>query len=321
MAGTLHSERQKSTKSSVSETQPIDQTDKTHVRSPRAQRWEEQRNEGKKRDGFEDLQGMIRDRCHLINNAKERRDTRKKLWHLARIDTKKFNALIDIGYVDPKRLAKLRARQQAEQAAGEKDEDEDRAYTPPEQGDSSPCLQCSLKGGMPCSAQLKGWERAVRCQRCRRNGEAFCVRQRENLVQPVEEHHRLDLARAARGEEEYLTRRVYCYDKALRKDRPRLCAVTLELLRRFGYLRDTNVCGTLLPVRQFHGGGNDMVLPVWHDNDQPANRRDLEYHPWTHVDYFAKIQAGREKKLKQVAAMVGEKREADETERLRRRET
>ncbi|KAK7726527.1 hypothetical protein SLS53_009510 [Cytospora paraplurivora] len=48
-------------------------------------------------------------------------------------------------------------------------------------GPFPPCLRCAL-AGMHCSATQAGSEDDVRCRRCERNGERFCIRQAERVV-------------------------------------------------------------------------------------------------------------------------------------------
>lgn len=322
MAMTMRAERPNTTKNAHLETEPIDVMEKAQIRSS----YPQCRSKEKKRDKFKALHETIEKRCRGIPNTQERRDIRKKLWHLSRDpDSKGFNTLIDIEYVHPELLAHIKAFQQGK--------DREKKYVPvlPERSNSPPCLQCSLKGnGMSCSVQFKGREKVVKCQRCQRNGEEFCVRQWDDPIHLLEEigddNHdgqELNIDRAEH-DDEYLTRRVYCHDNILQKDKPRLCAVTRALLGR--YQKAEDICGILM-LRTFHhlfssrgsSGKKEIVLPVWHDNDKPTNRRDLEYRPQTHADYFAAVQAQKEERRQQMAAAAAERPEKREAERRERR--
>lgn len=231
-------------------------------------------------DGFTSLRAAIERSCRLASNVQERRKIRRELWNLSRTDEERFKAITGNGPDDA--LGTSEGPQRPKNGA------EVHVYTQP----TPPCLQCSLKDGRICSIQLgNGYERAVRCQRCRLDGETYCIRQHSQLIRPPnapadddDDDDRVDLGRAE-SEQGYLTSRVYSQDNILQRDKPRLRAIALALLRRYAY-RVVARSPTTTPTKT-------MVLPMWHANDHSPNRGDPAYSPRTHGDYFRECRARR----------------------------
>lgn len=304
MAIHLRPENRKSTRNDPA-TDTVHETEKREASSSD----DEPMSEKSKRNEFTLLHDKIEKRCNLVTNGQERREFRKKLWHLFRTDNEAFeNSISDGPSSKGDAVEEPSARHQAKD-----DEIKDclRIRVLPELGDSPPCLQCSLKGGMACSIQRKEFEQAVRCQRCRRNGETYCIRQQNNLIQPGgdatttattadddDDNSSLNTERAER-DAEYLANHVFCYDNILQRDKARLCAVTRDLLGQYCHKDKKEVSSIIkLPTHNaFASSGmitittQDMALPMWHRNDDPANRRDPDFCPRTRAEYLAEVRA------------------------------
>lgn len=252
---------------------------------------EEDEYEGVSR--FTRIRATIERICHVITKPQERRKVRTELWHLARTDKPKFKAVTTTSGNAPDESA----------LKGPEGTTSSNAHPPGQPPPPPPCLQCSLKDGRICSIQLDdGYERAVRCQQCRLDGEPYCLRQHRDHIrgggdsQGKAQVDRWDLGRAAR-EPGYLPSRVYSQDNILQRDKPRLRALALALLRRYAY----RIAATHLPPaparrRLLEGPTGMVVLPMWHANDHPHNRGDPSYTPRTYADYFREVEQVRRPK-------------------------
>lgn len=277
----------------------VDGTDKKQASSSDA----EPKDGDSKRNDFKVLYEGLEKKCNLITNGQERRDFRKKLWHLYRTDNEAFKNNMGTGPTSSSDAVKQpSARQHNPQNEAE---DSLHVRVPSELSGSPPCLPCSLKGREACSIQQAEFVQAVRCQRCRRNGEAYCIRQQKNMVPPGDADYDddgctpLNLERAGH-DEEYLARHVYCHDNILQRDKIRLCAVTRELLAQYCHQEEEKgVCDTsqLPPPHAFRSSGwtvatlQPMALPMWHRNDDPTNRRDPDFCPRTRAAHLAEVRA------------------------------
>ncbi|KAL1862473.1 hypothetical protein Daus18300_008570 [Diaporthe australafricana] len=128
-----------------------------------------------------------------------------------------------------------------------------------------PCLSCSLKK-MPCIVYA-----GMRCQRCERNGEEVCVRQKEDLTKPEEAEKAEESGGDGEGTVTHRTRRagrrapplecmVFSLDPAFQRDKRRLLGIAAEMLAG----PTAYVLGT--PVRLAQT--KNFALPVWHQNDK-----------------------------------------------------
>ncbi|KAG6364554.1 hypothetical protein INS49_006156 [Diaporthe citri] len=171
-----------------------------------------------------------------------------------------------------------------------------RRRRPPISKPPVPCLCCAIKG-MHC-VYYKG---EVRCQRCERNGEEFCIYQRQDLTRPEspmtqeqleqrEEESRsappprhLWLPHRAPPQPEPLQCMVYSLDPELSRDRRRLLGVATQMLQDAE--GSTYVHGTPLGDAQVRG----FALPSWHGNDCDDNKADPEYRVRTHAHFFERL--------------------------------
>lgn len=202
-----------------------------------------------------------------------------------------------------------------------------------------PCLRCAL-AGMPCSAALARRRDEVRCRRCERAGEEFCVRQAEDVtagavsdpawlrgaaaaaaaageVEWGEDRLVVDPFRVGRDGREVWEREclVYCLDPVLGGDRRRLLDLAADMLHHGGakYVHGTEV--SPIHARRF-------ALPMWHENGGPGNKRDPGHAVRMPVDYFKEVKARREEKRVELEMWTRKKKaeqaqEAQEAEKRR----
>lgn len=175
-----------------------------------------------------------------------------------------------------------------------------------------PCLSCSIKG-MCCIVYAD-----VRCQRCERNGEEVCVRQKEDLTKP-EEAEKSD--GGGEGSVTHRTRRggrgapsldcmVYSLDPAFLRDKRRLLGIAADMLDG----TTTYVHGT--PVRLAHT--RNFALPLWHQNDRYENQRDRNYRMSTNGDFLGEF-AVRRAAIAEEIRRLSEKAKLDQERRIEER--
>ncbi|ROV98405.1 hypothetical protein VMCG_07097 [Cytospora schulzeri] len=188
-----------------------------------------------------------------------------------------------------------------------------------------PCLQCAVKG-MHCSAtQARHQDDEVRCQRCERNGEEFCVRQRGAGFLLLSAANRNRNRGGNRVPDpawlrEVKVKRGLALDLALRGDddddddpgdRRRLLGIAADLLHHGGA---TFVHGT--EVSPVHA--RNFALPMWHENDKPENERSPVYDMRMPAAYFKEVKARREEKRVELEMWMSKKR-AEEAQKAEKR--
>ncbi|KAK2604561.1 hypothetical protein N8I77_007479 [Diaporthe amygdali] len=154
-------------------------------------------------------------------------------------------------------------------------------------GSPPPCLRCAIKG-MRCA--LLGSD--ALCQRCGRNGEEFCIQQKEDLTKPeeVEEEgrdHTVVSSRFRRSGLVVFECMVYSLDPVLVQDKRRLLAIAADMLQDGAGA--TYVHGTRVSLTQ----AKNFALPSWHRNDRPENRGNKHYSIATYRTYLGPIVAWR----------------------------
>lgn len=147
----------------------------------------------------------------------------------------------------------------------------------------------------------------VRCQRCKRNGEEFCIYQRQDLTRPEEpltqeqlEQERKQAAAAAEPRLPWLAYHqprpepplqcmVFSLDAELSQDRRRLLELATQMLSDAagGSSSTSYIHGT--PVRSSQALRN-FALPLWHRNDARENSEHPEYCFRTHAHFFNGIE-------------------------------
>ncbi|KAK7733182.1 hypothetical protein SLS63_004711 [Diaporthe eres] len=171
-----------------------------------------------------------------------------------------------------------------------------RRRRPPISKPPVPCLCCAIKG-MHC-VYYKG---EVQCQRCERNGEEYCLYQRQDLTKPEEPltHEQIEQLEEERKnappprhlwlphplppQPEPLQCIVYSRDPKLSRDRKRLLEMATQMLQDAE--GPTYVQGTPLSHAQARG----FALPAWHGNDADENKEDPEYRVLTHAHFFERL--------------------------------
>lgn len=145
----------------------------------------------------------------------------------------------------------------------------------------------------------------VQCQRCKRNGEEFCIYQRQDLTKPEEpltqeqlEQERRQAAAeqprlpwfahqpAASRPEPPLQCMVFSLDAELSQDRRRLLELATQMLSDAAESSSTYLHGT--PVR--NSQARNFSLPLWHRNDARENSEHPEYCFRTHAHFFNGIE-------------------------------
>lgn len=205
-----------------------------------------------------------------------------------------------------------------------------RRRRPPISKPPVPCLGCAIKGGH--CVYYKG---EVKCQRCERNGEEFCIYQRQDLTKPeqpmtqeqleqLEEEKRnappprhLWLPHPLPPQPEPMQCMVYSRDPELSRDIKRLLAMATEMLQDAEGL--AYVQGTPLSLAQARG----FALPSWHGNDCDENLADKEYRARTHADFFERLGEDQKAAAAQRSRRLGMERrrvreERADSQRLKR---
>lgn len=144
----------------------------------------------------------------------------------------------------------------------------------------------------------------MQCQRCKRNGEEFCIYQRQDLTKPEEpltqeqlEQERKQAATeqprlpwfahqpAARSEPP-LQCMVFSLDPELSQDRRRLLELATQMLSDAAESSSTYLHGTPVGNSQ----ARNFSLPLWHRNDARENSEHPEYCFRTHAQFFNGIE-------------------------------
>lgn len=178
-----------------------------------------------------------------------------------------------------------------------------RRRKPPVSQPPVPCLCCAIKG-MHC-VYYKGDEQ---CQRCKRNGEEFCIYQRQDLTKPEEpltqEQLEQERKQAAAAEQQArppwfahqprpeppLQCMVFSLDAELSQDRRRLLELATEMLQDAAGSSTTTHLHGITPVRSSSQALRNFALPLWHRNDARENMEHPEYCFRTHAHFFNGIE-------------------------------
>lgn len=198
-----------------------------------------------------------------------------------------------------------------------------RRRRPPVSQPPVPCLRCAIK-----DSHCVYYKGDVQCQRCKRNGEEFCIYQMQDLTKPEEPLTRGQLEQlyeedraasrapwyapqqpAAARAELQLQCMVYSLDKELSQDRRRLLELATEMLEDAE--GSTYVQGTPVSNSQV----SNFVLPSWHSNDYQENKEDKEYCFRTATHFFYGIEETDKAKAAAGSWRLGQERRK-ERERL-----
>lgn len=203
--------------------------------------------------------------CDAAAHPRDRRQQRKELW--ARFHREGVFFLINDDLEWQKRA------EAAERAETEAELKPKKIQKPQPSGDP-PCVQCALKG-MWCSVLLMDRQAEVRCQRCERSGEEFCIRLAG------------DVARTAQMSRPFLCKNkmIYCLDKRTRFDRTRLLDAAEALLHG-----DPRYVNGILVSR---GDVARFALP-WHGAQHRQGDDGPEPQVMDHVAYFKEKEIRRE---------------------------
>lgn len=165
-----------------------------------------------------------------------------------------------------------------------------------------PCLQCALEG-LYCSVEWEDLAGAVRCLRCERNDEEYCVRMRVDVTKAViaGDDARAAIAAAAaaaaatpkpkKGDDGRKVKKkasntkkprppLYCRDSSFPE--ADLLALAAERIKAGA----VSVFGQPM----YRDDRKQLALPLWHGNDDPANLQDRAYLDRTWGEYFTEYR-------------------------------
>lgn len=148
----------------------------------------------------------------------------------------------------------------------------------------------------------------VQCQRCKRNGEEFCIYQRQDLTKPetpltqeqleqerkqaAAEQQRLPwLAYHQPRPEPPLQCMVFSLDAELSQDRRLLLELATQMLSDAAAgSSSTSYIHGITPVRSSSQALRNFALPLWHRNDARENSEHPDYCFRTHAHFFNGIE-------------------------------